>query len=364
MATRYEAAHENPTGPGDQRPTALQIIKDEQLLGKWSDKTILITGCSSGIGIETAKALHETGATLYVTARDLNKAKGALGSLVDSDRVHLLELDLSSLASVRKAAETFLAQSKKLNILIANAGIMATPEGRTADGFELQFGTNRFAHFLFIQLLLPTLKASATSSFGSRVVVLASCTHRAGGINFEDFSFAGKYHPWIAYAQSKTANIYTASELERRFGKDGVHAHAVHPGLIFTGLLQFIDQATKDEWAKDPVIPTRAKRPEQGAATTVWAATAAALEGSGGKYLEECQVSRPAQPNFKECNFGHVEHTFDEEKERLFVGEVVGVGEALVELRSEILRARGMRWTVWGCRRAAMKFLRLTVIVS
>ncbi|GIZ45788.1 hypothetical protein CKM354_000894100 [Cercospora kikuchii] len=317
MATRYEASHENPTGPGDQRPTALQIINDEKLQGKWSDKTILITGCSSGIGIETAKALHETGATLYLTARDLNKAKTALGSLVDSDRVHLLELDLNSLASVRKAAETFLAQPKKLNILIANAGIMAAPEGRTADGFELQFGTNHLAHFLFIQLLLPTLKASATPQSGSRVVILASSAHRRAGINFEDFTFSGNYQPWIAYGQSKTANIYTASELERRFGGDGVHAYAVHPGLIMTGLMQFVDQATMDEWSKDPVIPTLLKSPEQGAATTVWAATAGALEGNGGVYLEECQISRPVQPDFKEYHFGYAEHAFDEEKEKL-----------------------------------------------
>ncbi|USW52942.1 Putative short-chain dehydrogenase/reductase SDR, NAD(P)-binding domain superfamily [Septoria linicola] len=300
MTTRYEAVHQNLKGPGDARPTALQIIKDENLEGKWADKTVLITGCSSGIGIETAKALHETGATIYATARDLSKAKTALSSILDSGRVHLLELDLNSLASVRKAAQTFLAQSKKLNVLILNAGIMACPEGRTADGHETQFGTNHLAHFLLIQHLLPTLEQSATPSSPSRVV------------------HEGIYHPWAVYGQSKTANIYTASELERRYGSKNVHAYSVHPGLIVTGLMQHLDQSTIDGWNAVPEISRAMKNPEQGAATTVWAATAKALEGSGGKYLEECQISRPVgKEKFEEYEFGYAPHAFDEEKEKL-----------------------------------------------
>ncbi|KAI5357933.1 putative short-chain dehydrogenase/reductase SDR, NAD(P)-binding domain superfamily [Septoria linicola] len=320
MTTRYGAVHQNLKGPGDARPTALQIIKDENLEDKWADKTVLITGCSSGIGIETAKALHETGATIYATARDLSKAKTALSSILDSGRVHLLELDLNSLASVRKAAQTFLAQSKKLNVLILNAGIMACPEGRTADGHETQFGTNHLAHFLLIQhLLLPTtLEQSATPSSPSRVVVLASSAHRHAGINFDNLNHEGIYHPWAVYGQSKTANIYTASELERRYGSKNVHAYSVHPGLIVTGLMQQLDQSTLDGWNAVPEISRAMKNPEQGAATTVWAATAKALEGSGGKYVEECQISRPVgKEKFEEYEFGYAPHAFDEEKEKL-----------------------------------------------
>jgi NAD(P)-dependent dehydrogenase (short-subunit alcohol dehydrogenase family) len=317
MATRYESVHASPKGPGDARPTASQIIKDEQLNGKWSDKTIMITGCSSGIGVETAKALFETGATLYLTARNLSKAKSALGSLVESERVHLLECDLNSLASVRKCAETFLAQHSRLNILICNAGIMACPEGTTADGFETQLGTNHLSHFLLIQLLLPTLVKSTTKDFESRVVVLSSLAHRMGGVNLDNLSLKGEYHPWLAYAQSKTANIYCANELDRRYGSQGVHAWAVHPGLIFTGLMTNVDQAMLDHWNSDPTVKNVTKSVEQGAATTVWAATAKALEGQGGKYLEECQISKPMPEGAAESIPGHAPHAYDPEKEKI-----------------------------------------------
>ncbi|KAL1800294.1 hypothetical protein ACET3X_000636 [Alternaria dauci] len=263
MTTRYASAHQSPNGAGDQRPTADQIVKDEQLQGKWSDKTVLITGCSSGLGIETAKSLFETGATLFLTARDLKKAKTALGSLVESERVHLLELDLNSLASVRKCADTFLAQHDRLNILIANAGIMACPEGRTADGFETQFGTNHLAHFLLIQLLLPTLVKSATPEFKSRVVVLASTGHRMGGIHLDNLNLD-----------------------------------------------------TMEAWDKDPNIGKALKSPQQGAATTVWAATAHALEGQGGKYLEDCQIASVINTDAASNELSYAPYVYNKEKEK------------------------------------------------
>jgi NAD(P)-dependent dehydrogenase (short-subunit alcohol dehydrogenase family) len=317
MTARYESVHQTPNGPGDKRPTAHQIIEDDQLQGKWSDKTILITGCSSGIGIETARALLETSATLYLTARDLNKAKSALGSILENDRVHLLELDLNSLASVRKCADTFLARSDSLNVLITNAGVMATPEGRTVDGFETQFGTNHLAHFLLIQLLLPTLLKSTSPEFQSRVVVLTSSAHRQGAINFPNLNFEGEYNPWTAYGQSKTANLYTASELDRRYGKQGVHAWSVHPGLISTGLMKFLDKETVQQWGKNPSVVNITKNTEQGAATSVWAATAKALEGQDGKYLEDCQISKPAKSETTLSDPGYAAHAYDEEKEGL-----------------------------------------------
>ncbi len=317
MATKYEAVHQSLSGPGDARPTALQIIKDENIEGKWSDKTILITGCSSGIGIETAKALHETGAIVYATARDLNKAKTALSSLVSSPRFHLLELDLNSTASVRQCAETFLRQSDRLNILINNAGVMATPEGRTADGFETQFGTNHLAHFLLFQLLLPILEKSSDQGFQSRVIILSSVAHRDGEVNFSNLNFNGEYDAWKAYAQSKTANLWTANEIERRFGTRGVHSLSVHPGAIMTGLVQHFSEDQVQGLEADPHLAKMFKSPEQGAATTVWAATAAVFEGQGGKYLEDCQIAKPPEAGAAQFDPGYSTWAYDEKKATL-----------------------------------------------
>jgi len=236
--------------------------------------------------------------------------------MIKSERVHLLECDLNSLASVRKCADTFLAQHNRLNVLIANAGIMACPEGRTADGFELQFGTNHLAHFLLIQLLLPTMVKSSTPEFQSRVVVLSSLAHRMGGVDLDNLNLEKPYHAWAAYAQSKTANIYTATELDRRYASQGVRAYAVHPGLIFTGLMTNVDEEMLAHWNTDPNVRNATKNAEQGAATTVWAATAQALEGQGGRYLEECQISKPAPPDAPEYKAGHAPHAYDAEKEK------------------------------------------------
>jgi NAD(P)-dependent dehydrogenase (short-subunit alcohol dehydrogenase family) len=232
MTARYEEVHKAPSGPGDSRPTALDIINDENLEGKLFDKVILITGCSSGIGIETAQALASTGATLFLTARDIGKAKKALGDLVTSPRIHLLELDLGSLANVRKYASNFLSTSSKLNIFIANAGVMSCPEGRTEDGFETQFGTNHLAHFLLFHLLKPTLLASSTAEFSSRVIMLSSLAHRWGKINFDNINLDGAYDPLVAYGQSKMANLWTSNEIDRCYGTEGLHAWSVQPGGI------------------------------------------------------------------------------------------------------------------------------------
>ncbi|KAM0254546.1 hypothetical protein ACHAQJ_006652 [Trichoderma viride] len=134
--SRYAEAHANQQGPGDARPTALQIIKDEQREGDMNDKVVLITGCSSGLGVETARAMKATGAMVYVTARNLEKARQALGDILTGDRVHLLKLDLESLDSVRSCVNEFKSKSGTLNILIENAGIRHVPFGRTQDSFE------------------------------------------------------------------------------------------------------------------------------------------------------------------------------------------------------------------------------------
>ncbi|KAL3441991.1 hypothetical protein BJX65DRAFT_299362 [Aspergillus insuetus] len=296
MTPRYAAVHESPKGPGDARPTASQIVEDQDLKSQLGDKVIMVTGASAGLGVETAKALFETGATLYLTARDINKAKSALGSLAESKRVHLLELDLNSLASVRCCAAEFKKKSRTLNILIENAGVMACPEGTTADGFETQFGTNHLAHFLLFNLLQPALLASSTPSFNSRVVVLASSAHMITDVHFDNINLRGEYSPWIAYGQSKTANIWTANEIDRRFGSKGLHAFSLHPGAIATDLLKHVTDEQKSSWDDDKYLKYYWKSPAQGAATTVWGALAKELEGTGGKYLDDCQIAGPHDP--------------------------------------------------------------------
>lgn len=316
MTDRYVAVHKAASGPGDARPTADQIIKDEKLEGKLTDHVVFITGCSAGIGVDTAKAMYLTGATLYLTARNLEKAKTALGDLVESDRVHLLELDLESLESVRSCAEKFLSESPKLNILICNAGVMCTPEGRTKDGFETQFGTNHLSHFLLVNLLLPALRKGVTPDRAARVVILSSLAHRFGEVNFDNVNLEGCYDPNKAYAQSKTANLWTANEIERRYSSEGIHAWSVQPGAVFTDLGRHMSDEAKSKIGGDPYLQKVWKYSPQGAATTVWGATAEALEGKGGKYLEDCQIIGKWDPESSMYEPGYAEWAYDEEKAR------------------------------------------------
>lgn len=310
MSSRYAAAHKEPQGFGDSRPTALDIVKDEGLQGKLGDKVALITGCSSGIGIETARALNATGCKLFLGVRDTAKGQNALADILEPGRVELLTLDLNSLDSVRAAAAEFLRKSKPLNVLINNAGVMATPEGKTADGFEIQFGTCHLAHFLLFQLLKPALLASSTPHFNSRVVALSSSGHRGGGIRPDDYNFEkGKYSPWVAYSQAKTANIYMANEIERRYGAKGLHGLSVMPGGILTGLQKHVPGFA--EMTKQEAVRKYTKSPEQGAATTVYAALSEEWEGRGGKYLEDCgeaELTTSTGP----VSLGHAPHAYDE----------------------------------------------------
>ncbi|KAL5333807.1 hypothetical protein BJX70DRAFT_45582 [Aspergillus crustosus] len=317
MSSRYAAAHVNLQGPGDARPTASQIIADEGVEGKFSDKTVLITGCSSGLGVETARVLFRTGATIYATARDVTKAQAALSDIADSPRVHFLHLDLSSLNSVRTCVEEFKSKSDKLNILIENAGVMASPEGRTVDGFETHLGVNHVAHFLLFHLLQPVLAASATPSFQSRVVILTSSGHRIASVDFDNLNFEnGQYDAWKAYGQSKTANIWMANELERRYGAQGIHGLSVHPGMIFTELGRHISPEDTAAIAGTEVVRNVLKSLEQGAATTVWAAVSAEFEGKGGLFLNDCQIAGPYDPSLGEYGPGYGTWAYDSEGEK------------------------------------------------
>ncbi|POS78046.1 short-chain dehydrogenase [Diaporthe helianthi] len=317
--SRYAASHVKPQGPGDARPTALQVVEDESLIGKLTGKVVLVTGANSGIGVETARAIHATGATLFLTARDAAKAQQAVDSVRNGPGpktdapIHALELRLDSLASVRSAAKAFLSKSKTLHILILNAGVMATPQGRTEDGFETQFGTNHLGHFLFFQLLKPALLETTSAEFQSRVIAVASMAHRYGPVRLDDYNFEkDPYDPWKAYGQSKTANIYFANEVERRYGSKGLHALSVHPGVIFTNLSQHLTNEQLGAFEKDEALQNNAKSAPQGAATTIYAALSKEWEGRGGKYLCNLVEQGPAEMDSQDES-GHAPWAYDED---------------------------------------------------
>lgn len=326
--SRYAEAHAKPNGPGDARPTALQIIKDEGVEGKLKGEVIVITGTSSGLGIETTRALATTGATLFLTARDVAKAQSALAGIFEPSRMEIIEMDQANLSSVRAAAAAILAKTSRIHLLLNNAGIMAIPDLRlTADGHELQFGTNHLSHFLFYKLLEPALLAAASPNLPSRVVNLASSAHNVHGINAPDnYSFQkGGYDPSVAYGQSKTANIYMANEIERRHGSRHLHSTSVHPGLIQTGLTRHMPpDAFK---GMEHLYPTM-KNVEQGAATSVWAAVGKTWEHEGGKYLANCAVAEPyAEGDDKFSALGYAPHAYDvEEAKRLWGDSLKLVG--------------------------------------
>ncbi|KAF1990349.1 NAD(P)-binding protein [Aulographum hederae CBS 113979] len=300
----YASLHVSPDGPGDARPTASKIIEDEDLTGKWADKTILITGGAAGLGLETARALHSTGACIFLTARNMAKAEAGIKDILStspsSRPIEIVEMELGSLSSVAAGAKAFLSKTDTLNILINNAGIMAIPShSTTADGFELQLGTNHLSHFLLTKLLLPTLVSSSTPAFASRVVNLSSMGHHYSANGFSNpeiwqdlNSEVSTYDPWIAYGRSKTANALHASHIESLYGADPdhpVHAWSLHPGGITTGLFKHDENAdaiAKANWAIWKSV-------EQGAATSVWCAAAKALEGRRGMYCEDVGESVP-----------------------------------------------------------------------
>ena len=268
---------------------------DEVTAGQDLTGTVaLVTGASSGLGRETARALAAIGSRVILAGRNDDKLAAAAARITENApraTVEVGHLDLTSLAQVRQFAEDFLAVNDRLHLLINNAGVMATPLERTADGFELQFGTNHLGHFLLTGLLAPAILRDPPS----RIVNLSSGGHFASDIIWDDPNFErGAYDPFVAYGQSKTANILFTVELERRLSPRGVHAYAVHPGLVGTALGRYMTPevvAQLMEKAKEGGgMPTR-KSIEQGAATSVWAAIAPGLETSGGAYLADCQVS-------------------------------------------------------------------------
>jgi NAD(P)-dependent dehydrogenase (short-subunit alcohol dehydrogenase family) len=266
---------------------------DEVLEGvNLSGKRVLITGVSAGLGVETARAVVAHGGSVVGTARDLSKARAALNAAMGSDasKVELVEADLASLKSVRKAASELLAQGKPLDVIIANAGVMACPKGNTADGFETQFGTNHLGHFVFVNRLVPLLKS------GGRIVTLSSAGHQISDVNLDDPNFERtEYQPFLGYGRSKTANILYAVALDNRLKGRGIRATSLHPGGIQTELgrhmtPELVAQMQARIAASTQGTTFRFKNVPQGAATTVWASFVAPADAIGAHYCEDCHV--------------------------------------------------------------------------
>lgn len=272
----------------DKNSTVDDVIAGIDLRGK----TAVVTGTSAGLGIETARALARAGATVVMAARDAQKNAQAIATirtaLPAAQLVHVT-LDLSDQASVRRAAAEILAAHPRIDILINNAGIMACPLLHTADGLEMQFGTNHIGHFLLTCLLVPGLKQGQDA----RVISLSSGGHRIGTVDFDDPNFERRpYHNWLSYGQAKTANALFAVGLDKRLRPFGITANAVHPGSIHTELGRHLtaeDIKQMSEWNTQGA-QIEYKTPAQGAATQVWAATSPQLAGIGSRYLEDCSI--------------------------------------------------------------------------
>lgn len=273
--------------------TTDEVLADRDL----SDKRILVTGTSAGLGVETARALAARGAQVVGTVRDPVKGQTAAEAVRRDARngggLELEQLDLASLASVRSCADRLLADGRPFDLVIANAGVMVPPFGKTLDGFEMQFGTNHLGHFVLVNRLAPLLRP------GSRVVILSSSAHRFSDVDLEDPNFdRTPYVEFVAYGRSKTAATLFAVEFDRRHMAMGIRATAVHPGVIDTELNRHMTPVVF-EWMKQNIfarLPKDGPQPmrktvAQGAATTVWAGVAAPAGEIGGHYCEDCHVA-------------------------------------------------------------------------
>ena len=263
-------------------------------------KRILVTGASAGLGVETARSLAAHGAQVVGAARDLNKAKTATEQVQKAAAAHgggfeLVELDLANLKSVRACADGLLAKGAPFDVVIANAGVMATPFGHTADGFETQFGTNHLGHFVLVNRIASLLRD------GGRLINLSSAGHRYSNVDLDDPNFERTtYEPFVAYGRSKTANILFTVAFDKRHRDRGVRAAAVHPGGIKTELGRYVEPGRMEkvvneinqQLAAQGKGPFQWKSIPQGAATSVWAAVVAPADEIGGRYCENCHVGK------------------------------------------------------------------------
>jgi NAD(P)-dependent dehydrogenase (short-subunit alcohol dehydrogenase family) len=283
--------------------SALQVVEGIDLSGR----VCLITGASSGLGRESARALAAAGARVILAARNpdalVETAKWIRAEVPDA-QTSTVRLDLASLTSVRTAATKIGEATPVIHILMNNAGVMFTPFSRTQDGFEIQIGTNHFGHFELTRLLTPQLAAAA----GARLVILSSGGHVLGDIDFDDPNWEHRdYDKFVAYGASKTANVLHAVEADRRLRGLGIRAYAVHPGAVATSLARYMSRSDFSQLRKQAVASGAARgestdgyldftTPEYGAATQVWAAVSPELADQGGLYLEDCGISEAVAP--------------------------------------------------------------------
>jgi NAD(P)-dependent dehydrogenase (short-subunit alcohol dehydrogenase family) len=261
-------------------------------------KRILVTGVSAGLGVETARSLAAHGAQVVGAARDLNKAEAATAQVrkdaaANGGSFDLIALDLGDLKSVRDSSNKLLEKGDPFDVVIANAGVMATPFTYTKDGFEMQFGTNHLGHFVFVNRIASLIRA------GGRLINLSSAGHRYSNVDLQDPNFERtEYEPFVAYGRSKTANILFAVAFDNRHRERGVRAAAVHPGGIRTELSRYTDPGRLEtmiaqinkQLAAEGKAPFQLKTVPQGAATSVWAAVVAPADEVGGRYCENCHV--------------------------------------------------------------------------
>jgi NAD(P)-dependent dehydrogenase (short-subunit alcohol dehydrogenase family) len=261
-------------------------------------KRILVTGVSAGLGVETARSLAAHGANVVGAARDLNKAETATAQVrkdasANGGSFDLIALDLGDLKSVRDSSNKLLEKGEPFDVVIANAGVMATPFTYTKDGFEMQFGTNHLGHFVFVNRIASLIRA------GGRLINLSSAGHRYSDVDLQDPNFERtEYEPFVAYGRSKTANILFAVAFDNRHRERGVRAAAVHPGGIRTELGRYTDTGRLEtmiaqinkQLAAEGKAPFQLKTVPQGAATSVWAGVVAPADEVGGRYCENCHV--------------------------------------------------------------------------
>jgi NAD(P)-dependent dehydrogenase (short-subunit alcohol dehydrogenase family) len=268
-------------------------------------KRILVTGVSAGLGVETARSLAAHGAQVVGAARDLAKAEAATAQVrkdaaANGGSFELVELDLADLKSVRACADGLLVKGEPFDVVIANAGVMATPFGHTADGFETQFGTNHLGHFVLVNRIAGLIRA------GGRLINLSSAGHRFSNVDLKDPNFERTpYEPFVAYGRSKTANILFAVAFDKRHRDRGIRAAAVHPGVIHTelarsmepGQVEKVIEQMSQQLAAEGKAPFQWKTIPQGAATSVWAGIVAPADEIGGRYCENCHVGHIVADN-------------------------------------------------------------------
>jgi NAD(P)-dependent dehydrogenase (short-subunit alcohol dehydrogenase family) len=286
-----------------ERLSAVQVVDGIDLSGK----VCVVTGASSGLGRESARALAAAGAHVVLAARNhdaLTQTVEWICAEVPGARTSTVHLDLTALASVRAAATAIRDITPVIHVLMNNAGVMFTPFGRTHEGFELQIGTNHFGHFELTRLLVPQLAAAG----GARLVILTSGGHAMGDVDFDDPNWENReYDKFVAYGASKTANILHAVEADRRLREMGIRAYAVHPGTVATSLARYMSRSDFSQLRKYVVASGAARgestdghldftTPEYGAATQVWAAVSPELADQGGVYLEDGGISEAVAP--------------------------------------------------------------------